>query len=91
MAEGHIVRVGATFTMNYEGLVQGKKSAAVSIMPKGADFRTASFLGMQRGALAPAIHGLFVLLPVDINAWHLGHYLITPHGGHGIKALRPIL
>jgi len=32
----HIVRVGVTFTMNYEGLVQGKK--ATIILTSGSDF-----------------------------------------------------
>ncbi len=47
-------------------------------MPEGDDFRTASFLGkwMGRGALEPTIFGLFVLVSVDSNARHLGHYLM---------------
>jgi hypothetical protein len=51
----------------------------VSIMPKGDEFQTASFLDKWDAAKCVGAYNLrpFPLLSVDINAWHFGHYLVS--------------
>ena len=74
----HIVRLGVTFTMNYEGLVQGKK--ATVILTSGSDFSAGSpFESYNMGA--PYLRLILGFIGItDVNVVLAGRALAVDTG-----------